>query len=353
MALNHSKHHAETDFIDENHIWDILHKTEAPSPSLVKEIISKAEEAKGLGIEDTAILLQNTDKELDELIFKTAKKIKLHIYGKRMVLFAPLYVSNECINDCAYCGFASTNRDLKRKTLKMDELAKDVRAIEDMGHKRVLLVYGEHPKNDADWMVETIKTVYKTKSGNGEIRRANINCAPLSVEDFKKLHDVGIGTYQCFQETYHKETYKKVHRGGIKSDYTWRLNAFHRAQEAGIDDIGAGALFGLYDHRFEVLALLQHAEQLEKDFGVGPHTISFPRLEPALGSEISYNPPYLLDDYNFKKLVAILRLAVPYTGLILTTRETAELRNELLEIGVSQLSAASRTYPGAYVQTCF
>ncbi|MCP4392947.1 MAG: [FeFe] hydrogenase H-cluster radical SAM maturase HydG [Alphaproteobacteria bacterium] len=336
-------------FIDEGKIWAEIERAKNPAPELVRDVIKKANEEKGLNLFDVAVLLENKDKELDEEMLSVAKKIKLHIYGKRMVLFAPLYISNECCNKCAYCGFAHDNNDLKRKTLNDEEITKEVHAIEDMGHKRVLLVYGEHPVNNVNKMVSDVATVYAAKSGkSGEIRRVNINCAPLSTEDFKTLKSSDIGTYQCFQETYCRKRYEEVHLKGKKTNFLWRLYALHRAQEAGLDDVATGALFGLYDHRFEMLALLAHTQELEDKFGVGPHTISFPRIEPALGAEMSYNPPYPIDDYTFKKMVAILRLAVPYTGLILTTRENAELRRELLEVGVSQLSAASRTYPGAY-----
>jgi len=315
----------------------------------VREILAKAREAKGLDAEETATLLQLDNEELDAELFATAKKVKQTIYGNRLVLFAPLYITNECYNRCAYCGFNATNSDLKRRTLSEDEIRAEVEVLERLGHKRLLLVYGEHPRLDADWMARTIQVVYDTVSEkSGEIRRVNINCAPQTVDGFRKLHDVGIGTYQCFQETYHKATYDKAHLGGPKKDYLWRLYAMHRAMEAGIDDVGMGPLLGLYDYRFEILALMQHAADLEKHFGVGPHTISFPRLEPALNADMAFNPPHPLTDSQFKRMVAVLRLAVPYTGLILSTRENAAMRRELLALGVSQISAGSRTYPGAY-----
>jgi len=336
-------------FIDDKTIRSEMEKAENPDPGLVRDILDKGKERKGLTPFEAAVLLKNTDKELDEAIFQTAMSIKKGIYGNRLVLFAPLYISNECVNQCAYCGFKATNKDLERRTLDPEAIHQEVAVLEDQGHKRLLLVYGEHPKHDAAWIAQTVRDVYSvTSAKSGEIRRVNINCAPLDVEGFAKLHEVGIGTYQCFQESYHRPTYEKLHTAGRKTDYLWRLHAMHRAQEAGIDDVGMGALFGLYDPIYEVLGLLHHALQLEQDWGVGPHTISFPRLEPALGSEIAYNPPYPTTDHEFKKIVAILRTAVPYTGLILTTRETAEFRTELLEMGVSQISAGSRTYPGAY-----
>ncbi|MBI9080684.1 MAG: [FeFe] hydrogenase H-cluster radical SAM maturase HydG [Pseudodesulfovibrio sp.] len=336
-------------FIDDTVIRSEMEKAENPDPGLVRDILAKGKERKGLTPFEAAVLLKNTDKELDEAIFQTAMSIKKGIYGNRLVLFAPLYISNECVNQCAYCGFKATNTDLERRTLDAEGIHKEVSVLEDQGHKRLLLVYGEHPKHDADWIAQTVRDVYSvTSEKSGEIRRVNINCAPLEVEGFAKLHEVGIGTYQCFQESYHRPTYEKLHIAGRKTDYLWRLHAMHRAQEAGIDDVGMGALFGLYDPIYEVLGLLHHALQLEQDWGVGPHTISFPRLEPAMGSEIAFNPPYLSSDHDFKKIVAVLRIAVPYTGLILTTRETAEFRTELLQMGVSQISAGSRTYPGAY-----
>jgi 2-iminoacetate synthase len=333
-------------FIQENQIFNTLSSTDSPAPSLVREVLAKGLEKKGLSMEETAVLLQTEDDTLIQEIFEAAHSIKKDIYGNRLVLFAPLYVSNECTNDCLYCGFRASNTKLKRRTLSTDEVREEVKILENMGHKRVLLVYGE--AKNIDYMKKTIDAVYDTREGTGEIRRVNVNAAPMSVEDFKILKSTDIGTYQCFQETYHRETYEKMHPAGKKADYLWRLHALDRAQEAGIDDIATGVLFGLFDWKFEVLALLQHAFHLEEKFGVGPHTISFPRLEPALNAPVSVSPPYPVNDKDFKKLVAILRIAVPYTGLILTTRETPELRRELFDLGVSQISAGSKTYPGGY-----
>lgn len=333
-------------FIDEKLIFNLLEKHEHPNSQLIEEIITKSLDKKGLSLEETAILIQCTDKSLIEKIFDAASQIKKEIYGNRMVLFAPLYVTNVCQNDCLYCGFRASNKDLKRRTLSLDELREEVEIIEDFGHKRILLVYGE--SGNIDFLVDTVKTVYDTKKGKGEIRRLNVNAAPLTVDEFRQLKESGVGTYQCFQETYHQETYKKMHVSGKKTDYFWRLYALDRAQEAGLDDVATGVLFGLFDWRFEVLALLQHAQHLEETFGVGPHTISFPRIEPALNAPMSNHVPQPVSDNDFKKLVAITRLAVPYTGLILTTRETAELRAELIRLGISQISASSKTYPGGY-----
>lgn len=336
-------------FIDEQAIAETVSATAQPEAARVRDILDKAREAKGLTLEETACLLQAEDPELNEMVFETARTVKQAIYGNRLVLFAPLYITNECGNRCVYCGFKADNTELDRRTLSAEEIRSEVTVLENQGHKRLLLVYGEHPKFGADWIADTVRTVYDTVSEkSGEIRRVNINCAPLDVEGFRKLHEVGIGTYQCFQETYHRETYAKLHPSGHKKHFLWRLHALHRAMEAGIEDVGMGALLGLYDYRFDVLSLLAHAAELEKRFGVGPHTISFPRLEPALNAEIAFNPPYPISSTQFKRLVAVLRLAVPYTGLILSTRENSQMRRELLDLGVSQISAGSRTYPGAY-----
>lgn len=336
-------------FIPEEKIFKQLEETKNPSKKQIEQVLSKAMELKGLSPQDTAVLI-NAQKmpEIDELIFQNARKVKENIYGNRMVLFAPLYVTNECGNNCSYCGFRASNPELIRKTLSDEELIREVEILEDQGHKRILLVYGEHPKFHADWLAHTVEVVYKVKKGHGDIRRVNINSAPMSVEDFKVIKSTGIGTYQCFQETYHQKTYSEVHTGGKKKDYLWRLYAQDRAQEGGIDDVALGVLFGLFDWKFELMALLYHALHLEEQFGVGPHTISFPRIEPALGAPISYKPPYTVSDEDFRRIVAVLRLAVPYTGLILSTRENSQMREEVFGLGVSQISAGSRTYPGGY-----
>ena len=337
-------------FINDEEINACLNKQKNPDKKYISEILEKAKDIshKGLSLEDTAALLQCEDKELIAEMFFCAKEVKKRIYGNRMVLFAPLYVSNTCNNNCAYCGFRKDNKELVRKVLSYDEIKQEVEILEGIGHKRLLMVYGEVDYKP-EWIVKTIEAAYSVKTPpSGEIRRINVNLAPMDVEGFRIIKDAGIGTYQSFQETYHCDTYKKVHLSGKKADYLYRLYTMHRAMEAGIEDVGMGALFGLYDYKFEVLALLQHCMQLEKDLGVGPHTLSFPRIEPAQGSSMSYNPPYAVSDDEFKKIVAISRLAVPYTGMIISTRERADLRKELLELGVSQLSAASRVYPGAY-----
>lgn len=336
--------------INEARIEQVLAGAASALPSDADAVIAKALQFKGLSLEETAVLLQNDDPETLQKIFAAAGAVKERIYGRRLVLFAPLYTTNECVNNCLYCAFRQGNKELVRKTLTLEEIKDEVAAIEALGHKRILLVAGEDPRHAGiARLEEIIAAIYEVRNGGGEIRRVNVNVAPLSLEDFKRLKRTKIGTYQIFQETYHRSTYFMVHPSGPKEDYDYRLTAMDRAMSAGIDDVGIGILFGLYDYRFEVLGLLAHAEHLEKEFGVGPHTISVPRLEPAFGAPIASYPPYPVYDIQFKKLVAILRLAVPYTGMILTTRETAEMRNELLGLGISQISAGSRTNPGGYV----
>ncbi|MCX8166546.1 MAG: [FeFe] hydrogenase H-cluster radical SAM maturase HydG [Candidatus Micrarchaeota archaeon] len=339
-------------FIDEKLVNNILEENQNPKKEDCLEIIKKAEESKGLTLEETAKLLQTNDQKVIQVMFKTAKKVKERIYGTRLVLFAPVYLSNYCSNNCLYCAFRKDNRELKRKTLTMNELKKEIEFLIQQGQKRVLLVAGEDLRHtNIDYLEEAIKTVYSTKVGNGEIRRLNINVAPLSLDNFIRLKNAKIGTYQLFQETYHYETYKKMHPQGPKADYKKRLYAMDLAQKAGIDDVGIGVLFGLYDYKFEVLCLLLHAQHLEEEFGTGPHTISVPRIEPALNAPVSTNPPYPVSDQEFKKLVAIIRLAVPYTGMILSTRENAQLRDQLFSLGISQISAGSRTNPGGYSES--
>jgi len=340
------------DFIVDEQIEKMLAYAVAPAKSRVLEIIAKAEKLKGLTPEETAVLLQTEDEELIEIISHTARMIKEAIYGNRLVIFAPLYIANLCANNCLYCGFRRDNKELQRVALTMEQIANEVRVLEREGHKRLLMLCGEHPtRSSLDYFMEAIETAYAVKTEHGgEIRRINVEVAPLTVEEFKRLKKTGIGTYVLFQETYHHATYQKMHPSGPKKDYAWRLTAMHRAQEGGINDVGIGSLFGLYDYKFEVLGLLMHALQLEKDCGVGPHTISIPRLEPAFNAPAAIKPPHPVSDHDFKKLVAIIRLAVPYTGMILSTRETAAIRREVFELGVSQISAGSRTNPGGYQQ---
>ena len=337
-------------FIPEEEIFQTLEKTKTPSAERVREVIAKSLAKNRLDPEEMAVLINAEEPELVEEIFAGARELKQRIYGNRIVLFAPLYIGNECINNCQYCGFRCSNQEVSRKTLTMPELDREVEALVERGHKRLILVYGEHPKYDAQFIRDTVKEVYGIKKGNGEIRRVNINAAPLDVEGFKLVKEAGIGTYQIFQETYHQKTYATMHPSGPKSDYLWRLHGLDRAQEAGIDDVGIGALMGLSDWRFETMALLYHTIHLEEQFNVGPHTISFPRIEPAIGTDLCDRPPHEVSDYDFKRLIAILRLAVPYTGLILTCRESVELRNEIIEFGVSQIDAGSDIGVGAYSQ---
>ena len=315
----------------------------------VREVLQKALELKGLDETDVAALMNVRSPELLEEIFAAARQVKNEIYGRRLVLFAPLYVSNLCANDCVYCAFRAGNPAVKRRALTQEEVAHETRILIDQGHKRVLLVAGEaYPKEGLTYILKCIDTVYDVKSEWGEIRRINVNIAPLSIDEFHQLKERKIGTYQLFQETYHRDTYTKVHVAGKKRDFDWRITAMDRAMEAGIDDVGVGVLFGLYDWRYEIMALMQHIAHLEQKFGVGPHTISVPRIEPAVGAEVSEHPPMPVPDVEFKKLVSILRLTVPYTGIIMSTRETPEMRRETLALGVSQISAGSRTNPGGY-----
>jgi 2-iminoacetate synthase len=265
------------------------------------------------------------------------------------VLFAPLYIGNECTNNCQYCGFRVSNKTAVRKTLSDEEMIKEIEALEDNGQKRLILVYGEHPKYSPEYIAHTVKMAYSVKKGNGEIRRVNINAAPLDIEGFRVVKDAKIGTYQIFQETYHPEAYKWYHLGGKKRDYEWRLTALDRAQEAGIDDVGIGSLFGLYDWRFEVMAMVRHTNHLEACYHVGPHTISFPRIQDAVMENIGRQ--YIVNDDDFSRLIAILRLAVPYTGLILTARENPALRREVMEFGVSQIDGGTKLELGSYSQS--
>lgn len=336
--------------INEDEIHALIRETENPPEDEVRRILAKALNLKGLDLRESAVLLNIKDKNLLEELFRTALQVKQEIYGNRLVLFAPLYVSNYCSNNCLYCGFRKDNRDLKRTVLSIDEIKEEVRLILKQGHKRILMLMGEHPTKCAfDFFLEAIQAAYSVTDGhNSSIRRINVEIAPLTPEQFQQLKQVKIGTYTVFQETYHQETYRKMHPTGIKRDYYWRLTAMDRAQQAKIDDVGIGALFGLYDYRFEVLAMFQHAAHLDRTYGAGPHTISIPRLEAAQNAPVSTNPPYPVSDEDFKKLVATIRISVPYTGMILSTRETASLRQELLNLGVSQISAGSRTNPGGY-----
>jgi len=336
------------DFIDEARLHDRLARG-TPDAARVRGVLAKSLAKAALTVEETAVLLAADQPALVEEIFAAARRLKRDVYGNRIVLFAPLYIGNECTNDCVYCAFRRSNRDVVRRTLDREEVRKQVEALENQGHKRLILVFGEHPHYDAEFIHDTVKTVYETRVGHGEIRRVNINAAPLDVPGYARVKQAGIGTYQVFQETYHHQTFRRVHPAGTrKGDYLYRLDALSRAQEAGIDDVGIGVLFGLYDWRFEVLGLAAHALHLQERFGVGPHTISFPRLQPASGVQLEQSQ--LVSDRDFKRLIAILRLAVPYTGLILTARENPALRREVMAFGVSQIDAGSRIELGGYTE---
>lgn len=332
-------------FIDSDEIWGYLNTTKATREQ-VREVIAKSLDKNRLTLAETAMLINATDPDLIEEIKQGARLLKERVYGQRIVLFAPLYIGNHCTNNCAYCGFKASNKKITRVTLNHDDLVAQVKALEDSGQKRLILVYGEHPKYDANFIADSVRTVYSVKSGRGEIRRVNINAAPMDIDGFRIIKDSKIGTYQIFQETYHQETYARVHLGGKKRDYDWRLTGLDRAQEAGIDDVGIGALFGLYDWRFEVLGLVRHTNHFEAVYNVGPHTISFPRIQYA--SELNIDQSHMVSDAEFTRLVAILRLAVPYTGLILTARETAAIRDEIMQFGVSQIDGGTNIEMGGY-----
>ncbi|MCX7940596.1 MAG: [FeFe] hydrogenase H-cluster radical SAM maturase HydG, partial [Endomicrobia bacterium] len=345
-------------FIDPQKIYEILKDTKTPTPKQVEEIISKSLSIQTLTPQEIALLINLKDKDLWQEIFKVALDIKKKVYDNRIVVFAPLYVSNFCINNCIYCGFRSSNDRVIRKHLSFDEIREEVEVLAGkIGHKRLIAVFGEHPEYaNVNYIVETLQTIYsvklKTKNNtDASIRRVNVNCAPLTVQELKLLKQAGIGTYQVFQETYNPQIYRKLHpQNTKKGDYEWRLYAMHRALEAGIDDVGIGVLYGLYDWRFEVIALVEHARDLERQFGVGPHTVSFPRLEPAINTPFVEKTPYKVSDEELKKIIAIVRLAIPYTGMIITARETKEFRDKVINLGITQTDASSKIGVGSYSQ---
>ncbi len=340
----------ERDFIDDALIWDQLNQWANPKLRDVRRVLEKAASQTRLEPEEMAILIQNRDEETIAEMYTLTNRLKREVYGDRIVFFAPLYVSDKCANDCVYCGYRRSNRAIRRKTLTMEELRHQVELMIGEGQKRTVLVYGESPETDIAYICETVRQVYSVKNGGGEIRRANINCAPLSRDELRQLKQVGIGTYQVFQETYHHETYRKLHPADtVKGHYRWRLYCHDRALDVGVDDVGLGVLFGLYDWRFEAMGLLYHTIHLEEKYnGVGPHTISFSRIKPALNTPYASNPEYAVSDADFKKLVAVIRLAIPYTGMILTARESAEVRKEVIPLGISQIDAGSRIGVGGY-----
>ncbi|MDD4101479.1 MAG: [FeFe] hydrogenase H-cluster radical SAM maturase HydG [Kiritimatiellae bacterium] len=337
-------------FIDENMLKGCL-ETASQSPCdtvRIREILAKSKMIETLLPEETAALIQVTDPDLLAEMEQTALAIKKSVYDNRIVMFAPLYMSNLCVNRCAYCGFRCGNEAQKRRMLNMDEVKEEIAVLAGkIGHKRLIAVYGEHPDTSTEYIAETIRTAYShiVKSPRGAevgIRRVNVNAAPLPIEDLRVLKTVGIGTFQVFQETYHRATYERIHPAGtVKGDYNWRTTAFHRAMEAGVDDVGMGVLYGLYDWKFELLASVMHARDLEQQFGIGPHTISFPRLEPASGTDLPTNSPWLIDDATFRRIVVITRLSVPYTGMIVTCRESPESRDSCVRCGITQMDASS------------
>ncbi|PKM94047.1 MAG: [FeFe] hydrogenase H-cluster radical SAM maturase HydG [Firmicutes bacterium HGW-Firmicutes-1] len=334
-------------FIDNKKIFGLLDEAKNVHSEEINNIIAKAEKCEGLSALETAVLLNVEDDETLAKMYKAAGTIKEKIYGNRIVMFAPLYVSNYCINGCTYCGYKCSNQFSRRK-LTDEEISNEVKKIQDMGHKRIVLEAGEDDENcSIDYILNSMKVIYETKTDKGSIRRINVNIAGTSVENYEKLKEAGIGTYTLFQETYHLETYNKFHLYGPKSDFTYHLTTMDRAMKGGIDDVGIGALFGLYDYKFEVMGMMMHKEHLEEVFGVGPHTMSVPRLRKADDVD-QHDFPYLVSDRDFKKIVAIIRLAVPYTGIILSTREEPAFREEVIEVGVSQISAGSKTDVGGY-----
>jgi 2-iminoacetate synthase len=340
--------HAE-DFIDDARLEQLASPARLVDVGRFRAVIAKALAKQALAVEEAAVLVRASDPRLREEVFAAARELKQRVYGNRIVLFAPLYVGNLCVNDCTYCGFRRQNREVVRRTLGMEEIRRQVAALEAQGHKRLIVVFGEHPRYDADFIATCIRDIYDVRRGPGEIRRVNVNAAPFDHAGFRTIKTAGIGTYQIFMETYHHQTYANVHPAGTaKRDYLWRLDGLSRAYEEGQDDVGIGALFGLGDWRFDVLGLVSHAVFLKERYGCGPHTISFPRLRPASGMALANQ--HLVSDQDFKYLIAVLRLAVPYTGLILTARETAELRRAAVEFGVSQIDAGSRIELGGYTE---
>ena len=337
-----------SDIVDQQKIEEMMDKAVFDEKKFL-DIIEKAKEKKGLSLEDVAVLI-TAPRKMSDYIFKTSSWIRKEIYGNRMVLFAPLYVSSYCVNRCAYCGFQAQNNQLRMK-LNSARIRFETEALLDMGHKRTLLECGEDPVNNSlDYVLSAIKQIYSVKNSKGDsIRRVNVNIAAGSVEDYKKLAEAGIGTYNLFQETYHRPTYEMVHpQNTPKGDYERQFFAMNRAIEGGLGDLGMGVLYGLYDWRFELLALISHAQYLDKTFGIGPHAISFPRIQQANGVE--FTPPYPVSDEDFLKIIAIIRMAIPYAGMVISTRENPEIRMKAFRIGISQTSAGSSTVPGGY--TC-
>ena len=340
------------EFIDHGEIMDTLGYAEANknNAELLDAIMAKAELRKGLSHREASVLLACENKERQEKLFRLAEQIKKDFYGNRIVLFAPLYLSNYCINHCVYCPYHATNKHIGRKKLTQEEVRREVIALQDMGHKRLALEAGEDPiNNPIEYILDCIKTIYSIKHKNGAIRRVNVNIAATTVENYRKLKEAGIGTYILFQETYHKESYEQLHPKGPKHNYAYHTEAMDRAMEGGIDDVGLGVLFGLERYKYELAGLLMHAEHLEAVHGVGPHTISVPRIKRAddIDPSVFDNG---IDDDIFAKIIAIIRIAVPYTGMIISTRESQKVRERALHLGISQISGASRTSVGGYTE---
>lgn len=348
--MYNSKSKNAVEFIDDNEILKTIDyaKHNRNNGVLIEQILTKAANYHGLDYREAAVLLECDTPELIEKIFALATKVKEEIYGRRIVMFAPLYLSNYCVNECRYCPYHYSNCSIPRKKLTRQEIINEVTALQDMGHKRLAIEIGEDPINSPiEYVLDSIKTIYSIKHKNGEIRRVNVNVAATTVENYQKLRDAGIGTYILFQETYHKPTYEYLHPKGPKHNYAYHTEAMDRAMQGGIDDVGIGVLFGLYEYRYDFVGLLLHAKHLEDTFGVGPHTISVPRIRPADDVNLEEFPNAITDPL-FKKIVAILRLAVPYTGLIVSTRESEQSREDVLKVGVSQISGASKTSVGGY-----
>ena len=338
----------DRDFINEEEIFEKLKENRNPDREKVKNILQKSLSIQTLSPDEVATLLNVEDEDLLKEMEDIAGKVKKKVYDNRIVTFAPLYLGNLCVNNCLYCGFRKSNKVIERKYLTLNEVKEETKILAGE-----IVVYGEHPLTDVNYIKETIETIYnvKVKTGKafGEIRRVNVNAAPLSIEELKILKDVGIGTFQVFQETYHHQTYKMVHpENTIKGNYRWRLYCMHRAIEAGVDDVGIGVLFGLYDWKFEVMGLIYHTLELERKFGIGPHTISFPRLEPAANTPFIQNSKYKVSNKDFRKLITVIRLSVPYTGMILTARESAQIRRKVIPLGITQTDASTRIGIGAY-----
>ncbi len=340
------------EFISDEEILDTLAYAEAHKKDrkLIRSLLKRAEDCKGLSHREAAVLLECEEEDLQEEMFRLARKIKEKFYGNRIVMFAPLYLSNYCINGCVYCPYHAKNRHIARKKLTQEEIRREVMALQDMGHKRLALETGEDPKNNPiEYVLESIETIYGIHHRNGAIRRVNVNIAATTVENYRKLKEAGIGTYILFQETYHKKNYEALHPAGPKSDYAYHTEAMDRAMEGGIDDVGIGVLFGLNTYRYDFVGLLMHAEHLEAAQGVGPHTISVPRICDADDIEKSSFSNAVSDEI-FKRIVAVIRIAVPYTGMIISTRESPRCREQVLELGISQISGGSRTSVGGYVE---